>query len=80
MHEKDFNLERYMSEGVEDIVRDLAKASLFHPAASRFMAKFALASRRAAARRHELELQGALDVDNALRVLDRKLRLAAPER
>ena len=31
-------------------------------------------------RRHELELQGALDVDNALRVLDRKLRLAAPER
>ncbi|MBE6990881.1 MAG: radical SAM protein [Ruminococcaceae bacterium] len=58
MHEKDFNLERYMSEGVEDIVRDLAKASLLHPSASRFMAKFALASRRAAARRHELELQG----------------------
>ncbi len=53
-----FDLERYLTRGVEDVVRDLVKTSLFHPGASRFMAQYALASKQAEQRRHHLEQEG----------------------
>ncbi len=53
-----FDLEGYLTRGVEHVVRDLIKASAFHPAESVFMAQYALASRRAAQRRHSYEQQG----------------------
>ena len=58
MEEKEFDLERYLTAGVEDMVRDMLKAAVFHPAEAAFMAKFALESRRAAERRHALEAAG----------------------
>jgi len=55
---KEFDLEEYLTRGVEDVVRDLLKTSVFHPAESLFMAKYALASKKAAQRRHTYERQG----------------------
>ncbi len=53
-----FDLERYLTRGVEEVVRDLVKTSLFHPGASRFMAQYALASKKAEKLRHDYELRG----------------------
>ena len=54
----DFDLESYLTKGVERLVRDLVKTSLFYPSESRFMAQYALASRRASQRRHQYEKTG----------------------
>ena len=53
-----FDLEDYLSVSVEKVVRDLVKAAAFHPAEARFMAKYALASRRAAEKRRQAAARG----------------------
>ena len=53
-----FDLERYLTVGVEEIVKGLAKGAAFHPRAALFMAQYALASKRASALRKEAEERG----------------------
>ena len=53
-----FDLEDYLLVSVEKVVRDLVKAAAFHPAEARFMAKYALASRRAAEKRRQAAARG----------------------
>lgn len=60
MEKKQFNLEKYLSEGVEKIVKGILKATLKNPDASRFIAHYAAASRLAASRRHKLEAAGGM--------------------
>ncbi len=54
----DFNIEEYLSNGVEDLVKNAIRASFSNPKESLFMAKFALAAKRANAKRHASEEQG----------------------
>ena len=49
-----FDLETYLARSVEKVVRDLVKAAAFHPTEAGFMAKYALASRRAARLRRQI--------------------------
>lgn len=58
MEKKQFNLEKYLTEGVEKIVKGILKATLKNPDASRFIAHYAAASRLAASRRHKFEAAG----------------------
>ena len=51
----EFNIVEYLSEGIEDLMKDVIRASLKNPAESLFMAKFALASSRASKKRMKLE-------------------------
>ena len=53
-----FNLERYLTDGVENIVKGLVKGAAFHPRESLFMARFVQASKRAANLRQEAEERG----------------------
>ncbi|MGN0592231.1 MAG: radical SAM protein [Ruminococcus sp.] len=55
---ENINIQEYMTAGVENIIRDLAKASLTNPAQSIFMAKFAIASKKASAKRRAAEMSG----------------------
>ncbi len=57
MNEK-FDLEEYLSEGVETLVADVMKATLKNPRESAFMLKFAAASAAATKRRKAAEAQG----------------------
>ena len=50
-HSNGFDLEKYLSTGVEKIVKQLVKAAAFHPQESIFMAKYARASKKASALR-----------------------------
>ena len=45
----DLQLERYLADGVEKIVRDLVRTAAFHPKQATFMARYALASRKSTA-------------------------------
>ena len=56
--EEAFDLERYLTRGVENVVWDLVRSSVFHPAESLFMARYARASKEASQRRHAHEQQG----------------------
>ncbi|MCD8212214.1 MAG: radical SAM protein [Oscillospiraceae bacterium] len=56
--EPEFNLEEYMSHGVENIMKNALKATLSNPKESVFMTKFALTSRKASKLRHEAEENG----------------------
>ncbi|MCR5756550.1 MAG: radical SAM protein [Selenomonas sp.] len=56
--DKDFDIQAYMTKGVEKIVAEAVKATLKNPQESIFMAKFALASRKASQKRAEYEQQG----------------------
>ncbi|MCD8231613.1 MAG: radical SAM protein [Clostridiales bacterium] len=58
MDKKNFNLEEYLTANVENIVRDIIKATMKDPKESIFMARYALASRESSRRRAELEKQG----------------------
>ena len=49
--DKDFNIQEYMTRGVERVVADAVKATLKNPKESAFMAKFALASKAASKKR-----------------------------
>lgn len=52
------NIQEYMTSGVENIIKDLTKASLTDPAQSIFMARFAIASKKASAKRKAAETSG----------------------
>ena len=56
--ETDFELQSYLTRGVEQVVADSLRASLRDPRESAFMLRFAAASRRASKRRQALERQG----------------------
>ncbi len=56
--EKEFNIERYLSNGVEKIVKNALKASLSNPRESLFMGKYALASKKATGKRRAAEVAG----------------------
>jgi MoaA/NifB/PqqE/SkfB family radical SAM enzyme len=56
--EDKFDLQAYLTKGVEQIVSDAIKATLKNPKESAFMAKFALASKSASKRRRLLEDSG----------------------
>ena len=53
-----FDLQKHIEQGVEKIVADTIKATLKNPKESAFMLRFAAASRKASARRLELEREG----------------------
>lgn len=53
-----FDLQAYMTEGVERIVKEALKATLRDPRESAFLAKFALASAKASKRRAREEQEG----------------------
>ena len=53
-----FDLEQYLTKGVEKVVKDLLRTAAFHPREALFMAQYAAASLRASRRREELAGQG----------------------
>lgn len=53
-----FNIQKYMTQGVENIVSNAIHVTLSNPAESIFMAKFAMASKAASKKRAEKEEQG----------------------
>ena len=55
---KEFNIQEYMTHGVERVVSDAIKATLKNPKESAYMAKFALATRAASKKRAKLEKDG----------------------
>ncbi len=58
MSDMDFNLEKYLTGGVENIVKGAIKATLKNPKESAFMVQYATASRKSSKRRAQLEDQG----------------------
>lgn len=56
--DQNFDIQSYMTRGVERVVSDAIKATLRNPRESAFMMKFAAASRAASKRRAELEKNG----------------------
>ena len=56
--DREFDLQKHIEQGVEKIVTDTIKATLKNPKESAFMARFAVASRKASRRRMELEQEG----------------------
>ncbi len=56
--EKGFDIQEYMTEGVERIVSEALKATLKNPRESAFMLKFAAASRAASKKRSKAEKNG----------------------
>ena len=54
----EFHLEKYLTRGVESIVKSAFRATLNNPAESLFMAKFAAASKRASKKREDAEKRG----------------------
>ena len=58
MAEKEFNLEKYLTGGVENIVKGAIRATLKDPKESAFMARYALSSKESSKRRAEFEEQG----------------------
>ena len=57
-----FDLQAYLTRGVEEIVADAVRATLKNPKESLFMAKFAAASRAASKRRRAAERAGITKV------------------
>lgn len=55
---QDFNLERYLTGGVENIVKNIMRATLTNPKESLFISKYALASKEAARVRRQAEENG----------------------
>ena len=55
---KEFDIQQYLSEGVEQIVKEAVKATLKDPHESAFLAKFAIASAKANRKRMQEEKDG----------------------
>ncbi len=55
---KEFDIQEYMTRGVERIVADAVRATLRNPKESAYMARFALASKAASGKRKKLEEKG----------------------
>ena len=51
--EEKFDIQQYLADGVEQVVKDALKATLKDPRESAFLAKFALASAKANKKREE---------------------------
>ena len=58
MMDNNFDIQAYMTKGVERIVKDALKATLKNPKESTFMVKFAASSKSASKKRAELKLKG----------------------
>ncbi len=58
MSAKDFNIQEYMTKGVERVVADSIKVTLKNPRESAFMARFAMASTKASRKRKAAEQEG----------------------
>ncbi len=56
--EKEFDIQSYMTKGVERVVGDIVRATFRNPRESVYMARFALASRGASAKRRKAEDAG----------------------
>lgn len=56
--DQNFDIQAYLADGVEQVVKDAIKATVKNPRESAFMVKFAAASRAASKRREELEKTG----------------------
>ncbi len=56
--DKEFDIQEYMTRGVESIVSDALKATFKNPKESAYMARFAIASRAASKKRARLEAEG----------------------
>ena len=56
--EEKFDIQQYLADGVEQVVKDALKATLKDPRESAFLAKFALASAKANKKRVEEEKNG----------------------
>ncbi len=54
----DFQLEQYLTQGVEGIIKDMTKVSARNPKASLFMLQYAAASKRAMATREAIKEKG----------------------
>ena len=57
MNEK-FDFQKYLSKGVEDLMRDVVKATMTNPRESAFMLKFAAAAAAASKKRELSENAG----------------------
>lgn len=53
-----FDIQKYMAEGVENIVKDALRATLKNPRETAYLTKFALASKKASAKRKEAQKNG----------------------
>ena len=53
-----FDLQAYLSKGIEDFMRDLVRATLVNPRESAFMLKFAAATAAASKKRKAAEAAG----------------------
>lgn len=56
--DQEFNLEEYLTSGVEWIVKDAIRTTLKNPKESTFLAKYALSSKKANRIRHKFEMEG----------------------
>ncbi len=56
--ESQFELEKYLSDGMNALVHDILKASFRDPKGSAFFARYALAASKAERRRHSMEANG----------------------
>ncbi len=56
--DKEFDIQEYMTKGVETVVRDAMRATLKNPKESLYMVKFAAASKTASKKRKEAEKNG----------------------
>ena len=54
----EFNLQQYLSEGIEGLIRNILKMTIHNPKESAFFAKYAFASKKAKTRRHQFEEMG----------------------
>lgn len=55
---KEFDIQEYMTKGVEKVVASTLRATLSNPRESTFMVKFAAASRTASQKRQQAKKQG----------------------
>ncbi len=55
---KEFDIQEYMTRGVERVVSDAIKATLKNPKESAYMARFAMATKAASKKRAKLEAEG----------------------
>ena len=60
-----FDLQAYLSKGIEDFMKDLVKATLTNPRGSAFMLRFAAATAAASKKRRKAE-------DNGLHIPSRR--------
>lgn len=58
MHDKEFDIQKYMSDNIEVLVKDIIKTTLKNPKESLYMLKFAKSSKKASKTRKKYEAMG----------------------